>query len=117
MKERTRFDYKKTMEREFSDWSVKPLTSISSSDVGTRHSKIGKRTPVGADNAFKLIRAIFNYAKAAYKDSKSEPIIKVNPVDILSETHAWYGTKRRKTIIKIEQLPAWYKTVVGLTND
>ena len=105
------------MEREFSGWSVKSLTSISSSDVETRRSKIGKRTPVGADNAFKLIRAIFNYAKVAYKDSKNEPIIKVNPVDILSETRAWYGTRRRKSIIKIEQLPAWYKTVMSLTNN
>ncbi len=117
LKERTRLDYEKIIERDFSDWAVKPLTSISSEHVTVRHTKIGKRTRVGADNAFKLIRAIFNYAKAAYKDSKSESIIKVNPVDILSETRAWHGVRRRTNTIKIEQLPAWYQTVMGLTND
>jgi len=77
------------MEREFSGWSVKSLTSISSSDVETRRSKIGKRTPVGADNAFKLIRAIFNYAKVAYKDSKNEPIIN-GKFKSYSNTKGWF---------------------------
>ena len=117
LKDRSRFDYEKIIERDFSDWAVKPLVKITADDVVTRHSKIGKRTQVGADNGFKLIRAIFNYAKSAYKDSKGESLIRTNPVDVLSETRAWYGSRRRMGIIKIHQLPAWYKAVMSLKNE
>jgi len=39
LKPRTRFDYEKIIDREFSDWAVRPLASITKEMVATRHKK------------------------------------------------------------------------------
>jgi len=64
----------------------------------------------------RILRAIFNFAKAQYEDSQGHSLINENPVARLSQTRAWYPQKRRKTVIKTHQLYDWYQAVIKLQS-
>jgi len=81
--------------------------------VSIRHTKIGEKHEARSDNAFKLLNAIFNVAIYQYADS-DENAITDNPVQVLTQTKAWFKKKRRTTKINHKQLPGWFKAVHAL---
>lgn len=116
LRTRTIKDYHSIIDREFSDWKCIKLNSISKAMVIKRHQDIGKKTTYGANNAFKLISAIFNFAIYHYEDEKGQSPIKQNPVITLSKIRAWYPKKRKRTKIETHELARWFNVVIKLRN-
>lgn len=126
---RTEFDYRRLFfgtkdaargRREngyLSAWLDTPLTSITKEMVARRHEEIGARSPAQANYAMRALRAVFNYARATYEATPSEPVIAENPVELLSQTRAWYRVDRRQTLIKVHELRAWFTAVLALESD
>lgn len=112
LKPRTIKDYHLLLKSHLSDWRNKSLNNITKEMVTQRHAAIGKTSRCGANNAFKLISAIFNFAIYQYGDS----FIQDNPVIKLSKTRAWFPTKRRRTKIELHELPAWFQAVNSMKN-
>lgn len=110
-------DYARIMREAFSDWQNKILSSITSDLIIERHSNLGKRSKARANNAMRVLRALFNFASAKYKDTKNKSLFPENPVKILTQTRAWYRIKRRKTYIKSHQLGTWFQAIVNLENE
>ncbi len=110
-------DYKHTLSKAFSDWQDKSLTDITKDMVELRHKTLGQGSQARANNAMRVLRAIFNHAKAKYEDSKGNPVITVNPVDRLSQTRAWYTVERKRTLIKPHQLSDWYQATLQLNQQ
>jgi integrase len=75
-----------------------------------------KSGPALANLEFRFLRALMNFGKGQYENSKGEPLITVNPVSRLSETKAWHRIKRRQTIISKTDLPRWFEAVGELKN-
>ena len=117
LKERTLYDYKRVMRVHFNDWKKKPLTEITKDMVKKRHRKLGEASEAQANLAMRFLRALFNFARGEYDDSKGRPIIVENPVRGLSEARSWYRVERRNTVIKAGDLKAWYDAVQSLKND
>ena len=44
------------------------------------------------------------------------PLVKFNPVLILTQTRQWFRVNRKQTIIKSKDLPKWFKAVIGLKS-
>ncbi|MCU7803182.1 MAG: integrase family protein [Candidatus Thiodiazotropha sp. (ex Lucinoma borealis)] len=108
-------DYTHHLEKDLGDWLNKPITTITKHMVAKRHRAIGERGAKAQANAvFRTLRAILNFARHHYEDGEGQPILPYNPVEVLGYTRAWYPMKRRKTVIKAYQLPAWYQAVEGL---
>ena len=99
------------------DWLKKPLTSITGDMVLHRHKQLGERSHAQSNAWGRYLRAIFNRAMAEHKDQDGTPIIKVNPVYMLTLKGAWYEIKRKQTVIPAHQLGAWWKAVDGLPNS
>ncbi len=115
LKPKTIEDYQQMIDRAFRDWHNRSLTEITKAMVQQRHLWLGRRNgPHYANNALRLLRAIYNFAGAAYDDAAGSPLIPVNPVVVLTQTRAWYPRKRRRTVITHTQLPAWYSAVLNL---
>lgn len=110
-------DYKRSIEGAFSDWRNKPMLDISKDMVEQRHRDLGEKSHARANNSLRVLRALFNHAKAKYEDTKGNPVIIFNPVDRISETRAWYKIERRKTLIKPHQLSDWYKATLQLKAE
>jgi len=110
-------DYQRSLNWAFDDWLAKPLAAISKDMVELRHRERGKRSPARANNAARVLRALFNHAHNKYEDASGNPLIPVNPVDRLSQNRAWYKIERRQTLIKPHQLAPWYDATLQLNNE
>lgn len=110
-------DYTHHLEKDLADWLNKPITTITKHMVSKRHREIGERGAKAQANAvFRTLRSILNFARHHYEDGEGQSILPYNPVEVLGYTRAWYPMKRRKTVIKAYQLPAWYQAVEALKS-
>jgi integrase len=117
LKPGTIYDYEKTLKQTFSDWLDKPMIKITKEMVRKRHSKRGVQSPARANNAMRVLRALFNYAAEVYEDQSGESLFPSNPVAVLSKTNAWYKVARKKTYISKEDIPAWFETVSSFESE
>ena len=110
-------NYDKFKKLSFSDWVEQPLTNITESMVQERYQRDGKTSKVRASQAMRVLRALFNFARENYKDSKNEPLFPHNPVEILSKLKSWYYIKRRTSVIKEHQLKSFFWGALEIKNE
>ena len=110
-------DYRRHLRESYPDWVNRPLASISKDAVAKRHAKIGERSPERANNAMRVLRAVFNFARGQYEDAQGNSLFPQNPVDRLTHTRAWFPRKRRQTLIRQAELPAWFEAVMDLRQQ
>lgn len=115
LKKHTLYDYERLFKVAFPDWHKKPLTSISKGMISKRHRELGEnRGHAYANGAMRFLRSLFGFAKVTYDDGNGHSILYENPVLILTDTRSWFRQKRRQTIIKAHELPAWFDAVLSL---
>lgn len=117
LKASTIHDYRRHLRESFPDWADRPIATISKDAIARRHQKLGERSPSRANNAMRVLRALFNFARGQYEDAEGNSLFPENPVDRLSHTRAWYRIERRRTLITKSQLPAWFEAVFALKED
>ncbi len=115
---KTLYDYHRVMEVALPDWQTKTLREIKKDMVVERYHKLAEtRGPAYATLAMRCLRSVLNFAMYQYEDADGNPILRDNPVLRLTRTRAWYPSKRRQTIIRVQQLPAWLKAVDRLGRE
>lgn len=117
LKPSTVHSYRRTQREAFADWTDRPIAHISKEAVAQRHARIGARSPAQANNAMRVLRALFNFAGGQYEDAQGKSLFPENPVARLSHTRAWYRVERRRTWIAPAHLPAWLAAVMALKQD
>ena len=110
-------DYERSINGSFKDWQNKPVTELSKDLIEKRHRDLGRVSHARANNAMRVLRAVYNYAMDKYDDLDGNPIIQSNPVSRLSRTRGWFRVERRRTVIKPHQLRAWYDATLQLQSD
>lgn len=116
LKPGTLANYNKCIDGCFGDWKNKRLVDITKDMIEERHREIGSRAPQRANNAMRVLRALFNHAMHSFEDSEGNPYISANPVSRLSQNRGWYPNKRRQTVLKSHELKAWYAGTAALSN-
>lgn len=109
-------DYKRVMTEVLPTWQNKRLTDIDKDMVERKHSEYGKQSPSRANNAMRVLRAIFNHAIKKYEDAEGNPILRHNPVSRISNNRAWYKITRKQSVLKSHELPRWWSEVEQLSN-
>ena len=94
LKPSSRADILKHLNKAFSSWADRPAIEISRDKVIALFRELTERGPAQANQAFRNLRAILNYARAAYRPDDS-PILIENPVSILSDTKLWNKIRSR----------------------
>ncbi len=118
LKPKTLEDYRRVFDKALADWKAKPLLSINKDMVSKRHTKLGQENgEAWANLCMKVLRAVFNFAIGQYEDSQGRSLITDNPVKRLSQSRAWYRVERRQTVIKPNELGAWFGGVLNLSNE
>lgn len=110
-------DYRRAFKESYSDWMEKPLGGISDRMVKARYLERGKVSKARADNAVRVLGAVYRYAQAVYRDVEGSTLFPRNPVDILKETKIRYKITRKKRMIPKEAFPDWFKAVEALNNE
>ena len=112
LSENTRQAYERTPQLYFEDWQNRVLRDITPDMVIARHQRLGKEHgKPSANKAMRILRAIYNFT------SIQDETLPVNPVLRLSRTRTWFRERRRQTIIKGSDLPAWFIAVYSLESD
>jgi len=104
-------DIKVEFKNSFGDWMDLPLLRISRKMVEKRYLNRCKASKSRANSAMRYLRAIFNLAISEYRDGDDSPIIKSNPVSILSESKIWKKVSRRKSILSPQDLELWIPAI------
>lgn len=109
-------NYRKCVEGCLDDWQRRRLVDITKDMVQTRHRDISSHAPARANNAMRVLRAIFNHAMAKYERADGRPLIEVNPVDRLGQVRAWNAVERRQSLLATHQLRPWWNATLKLNE-
>lgn len=113
LKPKSYYNYSRCFAVAFTAWHTSPLTQITRADVTQYYQELCAKHGVGYANAsMRLLRALFNFAKASFE----EQIIH-NPVKVLSDKRQWQPLQRRTRVIKPHQLAAWWQAVQQLRHS
>lgn len=109
--ENTRKSYRAILENWLSDWKAKPLGDITTNMVNKRFSEISKKYPVAGNNTFRLVRALFNFARDEWEDKDGNPVFPFNPTRMLSHAKKWHKEQRRQGVLKNYELKPWFNAL------
>jgi integrase len=107
------YNYTRCFTVVFMTWQQQTLHSITREQISNYYNELCQKHGVGYANAsMKLLRALFNFAKASYP----ELLDFSNPVKVLSDKRQWQPLHRRIRVIKPHQLSAWWNAVQQLSQ-
>jgi len=140
LKDKTIHDYGLSMNKAFKGWKRKRLVDINRNMVKNKYSQIKKdaesrymrrskdrglspdkdviekRGNAQANLDMRFLRSLINFASGQYEDRNGQPLVKDNPVIVLTKTKSWYRVERRQTIIRPHELSAWFDAVSNLDS-
>jgi len=117
LKASTKADIDKHLADTFADWKARPITEISREMVSRRYALRCKRSVAQANQAFRILRALINYAAARHRDAEDRPIIKDNPVGVLRDASMLRAVKARKTFVPLDQIGAWWSALTKMRTS
>lgn len=91
----------------FGTWKDQPITEITRNMVLKLFRQRTEESPSQANQSFRVLRALFNYAMATYRPG-DKPIILENPVKVISDAKIWnviQPKNRRIPLLKVGR--AW----------
>ncbi len=107
LKESSIKDYNKHLNGIFKEWKDQPVTVIDREGVKKLFEKASKASKAQANQAFRILRSLINYAMENYRPG-NRPIILENPVKVLSATKRWHSIKPRNSKITTDKIGrAW----------
>lgn len=116
LKPSSRADIEKHLEKSFSAWADKPFIAITRDKVATLFSELSDRSPAQANQAFRILRALLNYARASYRHGET-PVLPENPVGILSDAKLWNRIHARSGRIPTGKIGAAWNVVRQMRNE
>jgi len=103
--------YRRVINLYLADWKMRPLADISPQMVSDKHRRLGtERGKSTANTTMRVLRTIFNFTSVIHED------LPPNPVMRLTKTRTWYRERRRQTVVRSSDLPAWYGAVMELES-
>jgi integrase len=102
---RTKADIEKHIRVSFSDWKNKPIADITRDLCSARFTELSAKGPTQANQAFRILRALLNYAREAYR-TDGAPILPENPVSVVSGKKMWNPNNAKNGRIPMEKVGA-----------
>lgn len=102
---RTKADIKRHIDKSFSAWKNKPIATITRDMCSDLFSELSENGPTQANQAFRILRAILNYARESYRPG-GVPILVENPVAVLSGKKMWNPNNAKNGRIPLDKVGA-----------
>lgn len=116
LKESSKGEIERHVVTTFSTWQQRPLKDITREDVGKRFNDVrangttGKgAAPAQANQAFAVLRALFNYAMREYRKPDGTPVFAHNPVDVLYKK--WTPLRARTSRVPESKIGALWSSL------
>jgi integrase len=113
LKESSKADIEKHLKKSFSDWENRPAVEINRDKVANRFAELTEKSPAQANQAFRILRALLNFARGEYHHDGRSIIIE-NPVSVLSDTKRWNTVGARSGRIPTNKIGAAWNALQSL---
>lgn len=108
LKESSKADIDKHLKKVFAEWADKPIANITREAVLNKYRDAAKSSVAQANQAFRVLRALYNWARATTKQEDGTPLIPENPVQALNDLGQWGYVPTRNGRIPDKQIGvAW----------
>lgn len=118
LKENTAKANRYLIEHYFSDYLKRELKSLTPAMLVARFDKItaasGEAT---ANGAFRVFRAVYNYARAATAANDGSYTLPENPVRRVSDLRKWHRPRRKQSYLTDDLFPAFFAAIRDLRSD
>ena len=101
----TKRDITRHIDVSFSDWKNKPIAGITREMCSTRFTDMTRVGPTQANQAFRILRSILNFAREEYR-SDGLPIMIENPVSVISGKKMWNPNNSKNGKIPLPKIGA-----------
>jgi len=115
LKESSTYDINRHLRTTFHDWVDRPVVRITRDDVLKKFRHRSNESKAQANQGFRVLRALVNYAKATYR-SDDKPLLLENPVNVLSDAKMWNTIKARTGKIQTEKIGHVWNHIQGLRS-
>jgi integrase len=116
LKESSQADIRKHLDKSFTEWADRPAVEITRDKVASKFAELSEKSSAQANQAFRVLRALMNYARAKYRPD-GQPIIIENPVRILSDAKLWNRVPARSGRIPTDKIGAAWNELQALRED
>lgn len=106
LKNSTKDCIKRVTARYLNDWADKPIAQITREACALRFREVSAHAPAQANQCFRYLRAVLNFAREMYRTEDDRPIVPENPVSIIKGASLWNANKARKTRIPTDKVGA-----------
>ena len=113
LKESSKADIEKHLNKSFDDWVNRPAVEINRDKVANRFAELTEKSPAQANQAFRILRALLNFARGEYHHDGHSIIIE-NPVSVLSDTKRWNTVGARSGRIPTNKIGAAWNALQSL---
>lgn len=93
------------------------LDEISRHDTIDMFNEISKASPAQANAAMRMLRAIYNWASFHYIDKDEKPLIKDNPVQILTAKKQWNRIKSRTSFLEDDEVGQFFNALMQYQDE
>lgn len=97
LKETTKKDIDRHLNTTFAEWKEKPIADITREKVLNLYRASAEKSVAQANQGFRVLRALYNWARATSKDQDGTPVLPENPVQTLTDLGQWGYVPARKT--------------------
>lgn len=117
LKESTKHATEVRLKRTVPDWLDLDISAVKKRMIIERHAELSnKNGPRGKGTAeanltMRVLKALFNFAIHFYEDANGQPLLTFNPVNQLKNLKLWHKAKRRTSVIRRGDLPAWFSAL------
>jgi integrase len=109
-------DINKHLNGIFKAWKDQSITTISRDMVLKLFRQRSEETKAQANQAFRVLRGLLNYAMATYRVA-NKPIIPDNPVQVISDAKIWHIIAPKNRRIPLEKVGKAWVMLEGLQED
>jgi len=109
-------DINKHLNGAFKEWKDQSIVSINRDMVLKLFRQKSEASPAQANQAFRVLRALLNYAMATYRPG-NQPIISENPVQVISDAKIWNTIQAKNRRIPLDRVGRAWVMLEGMQSD
>lgn len=114
-KPKTIRQYKKYFEL-YLKWSNRKLFEITKNEVLEKFIEVSEISKSSANGSISLLGTLWNYIYVLYSD-ENNPILKNNPIDIITATKGWNKLERRERHLHKDIIYKYYNAVLNYQDE
>ncbi|MGP4905187.1 tyrosine-type recombinase/integrase [Psychrobacter faecalis] len=109
--------YNRQINRNLECWLDISMNDIMQGDITDKHLELSKHSLSQSNGTFKALRAVWNFSRLSFLDKNEMPIIKPNPVEMLTAKKAWNTVKPRTRHLNEDVMGHYVKVLVDFKSE